>query len=237
MYPSVQAYDRGITIFSPDGRLFQVEYAKEAVKLGALALGIVYRDGVGLIAIKTVASKLVNADSITKIFKIDEHIGSTSAGLVADARRLIDFLRSEAQSHKLFYGEAPTVEYIAREAADVMQYYTQYGGLRPFGVSLLIAGCDDKPKLFEIDPSGALTGFSADAIGSGSKQAMEILEKEYEEKMKEEDALELGLKVIKRVTNQKLSPANIDIGVIRMKNKQFSILSDKDTQKLIDKIQ
>jgi len=235
MYPSVQAYDRGITIFSPDGRLFQVEYAKEAVKLGALALGIVYKDGVGLIAIKTVASKLIDADSITKILKIDEHIGSTSAGLVADARRLIDYLRNEAQTHKLIYDEAPTVEYIAKEAADVMQYFTQYGGLRPFGVSLLIAGCDEKPKLFEIDPSGALTGFNADAIGSGSKQAMELLEKEYEEKMDEDEALTLGLKVIKKVTNQKLSPANIDIGVIRMKNKKFFIVGDKETQKLIDK--
>lgn len=235
MYPSVQAYDRGITIFSPDGRLFQVEYAKEAVKLGALAIGITFKDGVTLIAIKTVSSKLVDADSITKIFKIDEHIGSTSAGLVADARRLIDYLRNEAQTHKLIYDEAPTVDYIAREAADVMQYFTQYGGLRPFGVSLLIAGCDEKPKLFEIDPSGALTGFHADAIGSGSKQAMELLEKEYDEKMNEEKAIILGLSVIKKVTNQKLSPANIDIGVIRMKNKKFFIVSDKETQKLIEK--
>jgi proteasome alpha subunit len=234
MYPSVQAYDRGITIFSPDGRLFQVEYAKEAVKLGALALGVVYKDGVSLIAIKSVNSPLVDADSITKIFKIDEHIGSTSAGLVADARRLIDVLREEAQTHKLIYNEAPTVEYIVKEAGDIMQYFTQYGGLRPFGVSLLIAGCDEKPKLFEIDPSGALTGFYADAIGSGSKQAMEILEKEYKEKMDEEEALTLGLRVIKKVTNQKLSPANIDIGVIRMKNKKFLILGDKETQKLID---
>ncbi|MGB9703163.1 MAG: archaeal proteasome endopeptidase complex subunit alpha [Candidatus Micrarchaeia archaeon] len=236
MYPSVQAYDRGITIFSPDGRLFQVEYAKEAVKLGALALGIVFKDGVTLIAIKSVGSKLIDADSVTKIFKIDSHIGSTSAGLVADARRIIDYLREEAQTHKLIYDEAPTVDYIAREAADVMQYFTQYGGLRPFGVSLLIAGCDEKPKLFEIDPSGALTGYFADAIGANSKQALELLEKEYEQKINEEEAILLGLRVIKKVTNQKLSPANIDIGLIKMKNRLFSIVGDKETQKLIDKV-
>ncbi|MBI2079451.1 archaeal proteasome endopeptidase complex subunit alpha [Candidatus Micrarchaeota archaeon] len=141
---SPQAYDRAITVFSPDGRLFQVEYAKEAVKRGATAIGLVAKDVVALVAYKATHSKLSVPESLRKIFDIDAHIAVTASGLIADARRLVDVARVDAQRHRLTYNEPATIESIARSACDLMQVYTQYGGIRPFGVSLLIAGVDDK---------------------------------------------------------------------------------------------
>ena len=134
MYPSTsQAYDRAITVFSPDGRLFQVEYAKEAVKRGATAIGLVCADGVVLVAYKNAVSNLLVPESMKKVFEIDSHIAATASGLIADARRLVDIARLEAQKHRLGYQEAPSVESIAKELCDLMQIYTQYGGIRPFG--------------------------------------------------------------------------------------------------------
>ena len=178
MYPvSPQAYDRAITVFSPDGRLFQVEYAKEAVKRGATAIGITYKGGVALVSHKIIQSPLVVPKSMKKIFEIDTHIYTTASGLIADARRLIDYARSIASSHRMTYDEPPSVIKIAREISDTLQVYTQYGGIRPFGVSLLIAGVDKEPELYEVEPSGALTGYTAAAIGRGKKVAEELLEK------------------------------------------------------------
>ena len=167
---SPQAYDRAITVFSPDGRLFQVEYAKEAVKRGATAIGITSKEGVALVAFKSIHSKLVVPESLKKVFEVDSHICVTASGLIADARRLVDTARVDAQKHRITYNEPPSVDSIARSACDLMQVYTQYGGIRPFGVSLLIAGVDDQgPKLFEAEPSGAMTAYRADSIGANKK--------------------------------------------------------------------
>src|SRR3989339_1008211 len=149
---SPQAYDRAITVFSPDGRLFQVEYAKEAVKRGATAIGICAKDGVALVAFKSIHSKLVMPESLKKIFDIDSHVVVTASGLIADARRLVDVARVDSQRHRISYNEPPSVEAISRSVCDLMQVYTQYGGVRPFGVSLLIAGVDSVPRLFEAEP-------------------------------------------------------------------------------------
>ena len=159
---SPQAYDRAITVFSPDGRLFQVEYAKEAVKRGATAIGMSGSDSVVLAAYKSTGSKLMVSESLKKVFFVDDHIAVTASGLIADARRLVEVARMESQKHRLTYNENATVESITRNVCDLMQVYTQYGGIRPFGVSLLIAGVDTKPRLYEAEPSGAMTGFYAD---------------------------------------------------------------------------
>ncbi|MCX6777865.1 MAG: archaeal proteasome endopeptidase complex subunit alpha [Candidatus Micrarchaeota archaeon] len=237
MYPvSSQAYDRAITVFSPDGRLFQVEYAKEAVRRGATAVGVVSADGVVLVASKNVGSALLVSESMRKIFKIDEHIAATASGLVADARRLVETARLEAQKHKLAYNEEISVEVVAKELCDLMQLYTQYGGIRPFGVSLLIAGVDSgEPKLFEAEPSGALTGYKADAIGSGKKEADEFFEKEYKPGMLLDDAVILALKAIKKTNENKLTPDNVDIAIITAKEKVFRILERNDASGYISK--
>jgi len=234
MYPPAQqAYDRAITVFSPDGRLFQVEYAKEAVKRGATAIGMVFDGGVLLVAYKNANSKLLVPESMKKVFEIDKHIAATASGLIADARRLVELARMEAQRHKLAYAEPASVEAITKELCDLMQVYTQYGGIRPFGVSLLVAGVDDKPRLYEAEPSGALTGYLADAVGSGKKEVEEFFEKEYKPGMNQEEAIALAMKALKKSADLKVTPETVEIAVATMKTKEFVILSPKEIEKYI----
>ncbi|MEW6329661.1 MAG: archaeal proteasome endopeptidase complex subunit alpha, partial [Candidatus Micrarchaeota archaeon] len=215
MYPvSPQAYDRAITVFSPDGRLFQVEYAKEAVRRGATAVGVVCANGVVLAAYKNIVSELLVSESMRKIFKIDDHMAATASGLVADARRLVDIARLEAQRHRMTYNEPMSVDAVARHLCDLMQIYTQYGGIRPFGVSLLIAGIDTEPRLYEAEPSGALTGYKADAIGAGKKEAEEFFEKEYKEGMSMDDGIGLALRALRKTVEAKPKPEAIDVSTI-----------------------
>ncbi len=237
MYPvSPQAYDRAITVFSPDGRLFQVEYAKEAVRRGATAIGIVCVDSVAVVAHKSIASNLLVGESLKKIFSIDDHMVATASGLVADARRLIDTARLEAQKHRLTYNEAVSVEQIGKQVCDVMQVYTQYGGIRPFGVSLLIAGIDDGgPRLFEAEPSGALTGYKADAIGSGKKEVEEFFEKEYDEKISLDEGISLCLKALKKTGDIKIKPEFLDVSVATVKEKKFRALANEEVARHVSK--
>ncbi len=230
---SPQAYDRAITVFSPDGRLFQVEYAKEAVKRGATAIGVVAKDSVALIAHKSTYSKLIVPDSLRKIFDIDTHVAFTASGLIADARKLVDTGRLEAQKHRLTYNEPPPTETIARNICDLMQVYTQYGGIRPFGVSLLIAGYDSQPRLYEAEPSGAMTGFKADSIGSGKKEVDEILEHGYKDNMPLDDAIALALNALKKTSEEKLQPENVEISYVEGKNRKFTGLSEKEIAKYL----
>lgn len=231
---SPQAYDRAITVFSPDGRLFQVEYAKEAVKRGATAIGIVAKDGVAIIAYKSTHSKLTVPESLKKIFELDSHIVVTASGLIADARRLVDGARVDAQRHRITYNEAPSVESISKGVCDLMQVYTQYGGIRPFGVSLLIAGVDESgPKLYEAEPSGAMTGYYADAIGSGKKEADEYLEKNYKESMTLDDAFEVGINALKKTAEAKLTVDSVEVSYVDVKTKKVKYLTEKEVAKYL----
>ncbi|AEA47059.1 archaeal proteasome endopeptidase complex subunit alpha [Archaeoglobus veneficus] len=225
MHLPQMGYDRAITVFSPDGRLFQVEYAREAVKRGATAIGIKTKEGVLLLADRRVASKLLEITTIEKIYKIDEHICAATSGLVADARVLIDRARIEAQINKLTYDEPISVKELARRICDFKQQYTQYGGVRPFGVSLLIAGVDETPKLYETDPSGALLEYKATSIGAGRNIVVEYLEKEYKEDMALEDAIILAMVAMGKAIESELTPEGVEMGIVGLdrKFKQYSI--------------
>ncbi len=232
MQSAQMAYDRAITVFSPDGRLFQVEYAREAVKRGTTAIGIVFKNGVLLLADKRIKSPLIEESSIEKIFVIDEHIGAATSGLIGDARILIDHARVQAQSEKLTYGQNVTVESLVKKVCDLLQQYTQYGGVRPFGASLLIGGIDETgPKLFETDPSGLSTGYKADAIGSGREQAVDILEKEYKEGMSLQEAANLALKALKAGLEQGQSLGTISAGYI-IQGEKFKIMPQEELKNL-----
>jgi proteasome alpha subunit len=234
MQSAQMAYDRAITVFSPDGRLFQVEYAREAVKRGTTAVGVVYKTGVILLADKRIKSPLIEESSIEKIFVIDEQIGAATSGLIGDARILIDHARVQAQSEKLTYGQNVTVEALVKKVCDLLQQYTQYGGVRPFGASLLIGGIDDTgPHLFETDPSGLSTGYKADAIGAGRDQAIEILEKEYKEGMNLQEAASLALKALKAGLEQGQSLGTISAGYINQGEK-FKIMSQEELKRLFN---
>ncbi|MEM2909094.1 MAG: archaeal proteasome endopeptidase complex subunit alpha [Candidatus Bilamarchaeaceae archaeon] len=225
---SPQAYDRAITVFSPDGRLFQVEYAKEAVKRGATAIGICSRESIVFVASKTIHSKLVVPESLRKIFEIDEHIAVTASGLIADARRLVETARIDAQRHRISYNEPAPVETVARSVCDLMQIYTQYGGIRPFGVSLLIGGVDTRPRLYEAEPSGAMTAFYADSIGSAKKEVDEFLEKKYKENIDTSDAIKLGIEALKKTQEEETTSENLEVSYIPMDVKKYTSLSDKE---------
>lgn len=227
------AYDRGITVFSPDGRLFQVEYAREAVKKGTTTIGLKYKGGVALIVDKKVSSKLVEPASIEKIYDIDEHIGCATSGLVADARILVEEARKSAQVHKITYGENISVEMLVKKICDYKQNYTQYGGARPFGTAMLMAGIDDMGiSLFETDPSGALVSYRATCIGSGRPAVMDILEKEYEDGMDFEGALKLALKALGSAMEEKPVAANVEVGIVET-GKKFRRLTEEEIAELL----
>ncbi len=215
-------YDRAITVFSPDGRLFQVEYAREAVKRGTTSVGIKASDGVVLLVDKRIASRLLEPQSTEKIFQIDDHIGAVTSGLVADARALVDRARVDAQVNRVVYNEPIGVEVLAKKICDHKQTFTQYGGVRPYGTALLIGGVDDEgPRLFETDPSGALLMVKATGIGSGRNAVMEVLEEKYDEKANIEKAIDLGLEALHKATEGKLTVDTVEIAVVDASDYKF----------------
>ncbi len=226
MYPGGQlAYDRAITVFSPDGRIFQVEYAREAVKRGTTAVGIIYKDGVLLAVDKSVDYPLLVQDSIEKIYQIDEHIGAASSGLIADARRMVEEARLEAQKNAIAYDEQISVSELTRRISNTSQVYTQFGGVRPFGCALLIAGVNgDGKQLYETDPSGAYTQYLATAIGSGKKEVEKFFEKSYKQNMPRNEAVRLAISALRQVSQGKFDIKNVNVAIVDATDKKFKML-------------
>jgi len=232
--PTVMGYDRSTAMFSPDGRLFQVEYAFEAVRRGWTAIGVRVKAGVVLVAEKRRTAPLADMEQMEKIMRVDEHIGASSVGLGGDGRILIDHARLVAIRYRLLYGERITVEYLTRQICDVMQNYTQFGGVRPFGVAIILGGVDDMgPALFVAEPSGQYFGYKAVALGSGSGQAYDVLEREYREDLSIDEAIKLALRALKRSTEEKLQAELIEVGVIDVETRKFRKLSREEREKLI----
>jgi len=230
------AYDRAITVFSPDGRLFQVEYAREAVKRGTTTVGVKFKDGVVLIVDKRLSSKLIEPGSIEKIFKIDSHIGCATSGLVADARALVDRARIECQVNAFNYGEDLALESLVKKICDFKQSYTQYGGVRPFGTAMLIAGIDAAgPHLYETDPSGAMMAYKAGGIGAGRNEVMEVFEKDFKENMTQTQAISLGLKALSAANENNLKSDIIEIAIINPE-KEFHTMNSDEVGKAVKKI-
>ncbi len=226
-----QAYDRGITIFSPDGRLYQVEYAREAVKRGTASIGVRTTDGVVLAVDKRVRSPLMERDSVEKIHKADDHVGIASAGHVADARQLIDFARRRAQINELRYGEPIGVETLTKEVTDYIQQYTQVGGARPFGVALIIAGiADGEPRLYETDPSGTPYEWKALAVGADRGDIRDYLEENYGEEMALDDGVRLALEALASVNDGELSPEGIGLATISVEDELYHYLGEDEKE-------
>jgi proteasome alpha subunit len=230
-----QAYDRGITIFSPDGRLYQVEYAREAVKRGTASIGVKTDDGVVFAVDKRFRSPLMERESVEKMHKADDHIGIASAGHVADARQLIDFARRQAQVEQLRYGEPIGVETITKEITDHIQQYTQVGGARPFGVALIIGGIEDgEPRLFETDPSGTSSEWQALAIGSGRSEMIEYLEENYQESMDLQGGIGLALETLAESVDGGLTPEGIGVATIDVETERFEELPNDEIDAYLD---
>ncbi|KAI8465101.1 MAG: nucleophile aminohydrolase [Monoraphidium minutum] len=223
MFLTRSEYDRGVNTFSPEGRLFQVEYAIEAIKLGSTAIGVATSEGVVLAVEKRVTSPLLEPSSIQKVAEIDEHIGCAMSGLTADAKTLIDHARAETQSHRFSYNEPMPLESCTQSLCDLALQFGEDddegggGGMsRPFGVALLIAGWDAAkgPVLYHTDPSGTYVKYRCMAIGSGSEGALSALQEHFRPEMTLAEAEVLALSTLKQVMEEKVTPTNVDIAKV-----------------------
>eukprot|EP00873_Tetraselmis_striata_P023298 jgi/Tetstr1/443562/TSEL_031563.t1 len=220
MFLTRSEYDRGVNTFSPEGRLFQVEYAIEAIKLGSTAVGVWTSDGVVLAVEKRITSPLLEPSSIEKVMEIDSHIGCAMSGLTADARTLIDHARVETQQHRFSYNEPMPVESCTQSLCDLALRFGEdgeEGGMsRPFGVALLVAGFDEDngPVLYHTDPSGTFVKYDAKAIGSGSEGAQTALQENFRKDLSLAEAEVLALSTLKQVMEEKVTPTNVDIAKV-----------------------
>jgi len=228
-------YDRAITIFSPEGRILQVEYARQAVKSGSTALGFAAKDGIVIIADKRVHNKLVVDRSVEKIFIIDDHIIATFSGFIPDGRVLLDEARLIAQEYKLTYGVPIDVGTLVREISNIKQKYTQFGGLRPFGVSLIIGGIDEdgEIKLFMTDPSGLQTQYYAVVIGEGENKITPKLEETYNPDMTVSEVIKYGLDLLKEYLKEDFNINRINAAYIKKKDRKPVFIEGESLKKYI----
>ena len=223
-------YDRSITMFSPDGRLLQVEYAKKTVKQGSTAIGLACKDGVVLVADKRVTSKLLVAEAIEKMFKIDDHIAVTAAGIISDARVLVDRAQLKAQQHSVTYDSKIDVLSIVKDMCDLKQICTQSAGLRPFGVSLLVAGVEEDGiiKLFLTEPYGLYFQYSAAVIGEGESEIEPVLQKKYKPNMSVDEGIKFGLGLMKDFLKAEFNFERVDVVYVSNKDKRYTKLSNDE---------
>jgi proteasome alpha subunit len=229
-----RAYDRAITIFSPEGRLYQVEYALELVKRGAPIVGISSKEGVVLAANVTPESRLEDAKYFHKIYQLDEHVGAAIAGLMSDARVLISQSRVYCQSNRLLYDEPVDIETLTRRIGDQSQVYTQHAGVRPFGVSMIIAGVDKTgSKVFSADPSGSYRGYRATAVGRKSEEASKVLEEGYREDLTMDQAVKLAVNAVKIASDEKVDSKILKVAIIPTKTRTFRRLSEEEVERYL----
>jgi proteasome alpha subunit len=224
------AYDRAITVFSPDGRLFQVEYAMELVNRGATIISLQCEEGI-VIGSEENIEALEEAEYSWKIFRVDEHIGAAIVGLSSDARILIDQARIYAQSNKLTYDEPIDVEVVTKRICDIQQMYTQHAGVRPFGVSIIFAGVDKTGNhVFGTHPSGTYRGYKATALGAGRETVLAILKEEYKENVTLEATTKLAIKCLAKALEARQLPARIKIAVIPATTRKMEMLKDETVE-------
>jgi len=227
MLPAQQGYDRAITVFSPDGRLYQVEYAIETVRRGTIAVGVKCKDGI-VIAAEEKPRKLQILKTAQKIFQIDDHVGVAAAGYIPDARSQVDNARYFSQSNKMIYDEPVEVETIAKHLADQCQQYTQYAGVRPYGVALILGGVvNNTPQLYLTDPSGTYISYDAIAIGSGSDQVTDFLEKTYKDDLSLDEASALAAAGIYLSSEDKEGTSHIRMSHIKTDSGLYELVSDE----------
>jgi proteasome alpha subunit len=225
------AYDRAITVFSPDGRLFQVEYALETVNRGATIIGIACSEGAVLGAEEKLETKLQDPDFTLKLFEVDEHLGAAVVGLSSDARILLDQARVYAQSNRLMYDEPIDVEALTKRVGDIKQLYTQHAGVRPFGVSIIFGGVDKTGnKIFATHPSGSYRGFKATSVGIGRETVENVLKDEYKEEMGLDDAIKLAIKCLLKSFETRGEQPRVKIVVIPSATKKIRTLTDQEIE-------
>jgi len=227
MQHQMMGYDRAATMFSPDGHILQVEYAEKTVRLGSASIGMVCSDGVIIVADKRVKDSLIIPDSANKVYEIDEHVAGSAAGILSDARILIERAQLVSQQHRVTYDTPIDVESVIKEIANVMQAFTQYPGARPFGVSVLVAGINNKSKLFMCDVTGNYLSYKAIAIGENDEKIKEMLRKQYKDNITIEEGIKLSLKIFKDILGKEFNVDRFDVGFVDSSKKLKRISGDK----------
>jgi proteasome alpha subunit len=230
-------YDRALTVFSPEGRLYQVEYALEAVRRGTLAVAVKSKEDVVLAAQIKIPTKLMDPDSIDKIFQIDKHIGVAISGLHADSRQLVDYSRVQAQSYRLTYNQPVLLRMLCKEVADHKQMYTQYGGIRPYGCALFFIGIDDQgTQVYTTSPSGIYRSYKAYALGNGEATAREYIRNNYNPDSDFEEIVKLALNALKEAIDEEITPETVRLAYIKGKDKTFRRASKEEVGNYIDQL-
>ncbi|CAD8113084.1 unnamed protein product [Paramecium primaurelia] len=243
MFQNKTDYDRGVNTFSPEGRLFQVEYALQAIKLGASALAIKVNEGVVLAGERKLNSTLLEPKSIEKIYEIDTHVACTASGFIPDARTLVEHARVESQNHKFNYGESINVRALTQIVCDLALDFGESDSKnktrmsRPYGVALLIAGVSDQgPQIYQTDPTGTMIEYQAKGIGAADEGIQSILKEQYKQDLTLEQAERLAILCLKNVMEEKINNKNVELAVITTVEKRFTQRTPEQIQNLIDKV-
>lgn len=232
----LMGYDRAITMFSPDGRLLQVEYAKKTVKQGSTAIGLTAKDGVVLVTDKRIVDKLIVPESIEKVFQIDEHICATASGILSDARVLIERSQLKAQQHRVAYGTPIDALSIVKDICNLKQICTQSGGLRPFGVSILVAAVDKAgPRVFETNPTGIFFQYKATSIGEAESEVDQILHKEYRSDLDIKGCIRLALSALYQSLKD-FDLRRVDAAYIDTTHRQFTKVPVEEMEQMFNEV-
>ena len=233
MQHQAMGYDRTATMFSPDGHLLQVEYAEKTVRLGSASIGMVCSDGVFILADKRIEDILIVKESASKIYEIDSHIAASVAGIVSDARVLIERAQLLAQQHRITYDSPIETESIVKEIANMKQQFTQYGGARPFGVSMMTIGINGKKtELFVSDITGNYFSYHSNAIGENDDKIKEKLREKYKHNLKIKEGLKLALEIFKEIKGNKFSLSKFELAYISTENQKIKRLEGEEISKL-----
>jgi len=233
MQHQMMGYDRAATMFSPEGHILQVEYAEKTVRLGSASIGMICKDGVIIVADKRVKDKLIVPESANKIYEIDEHIASSAAGILSDARILVERAQLTAQQHRVTYDSPIDMESLIKDIANIMQAFTQYPGARPFGVSVMMAGVNSEPGLFVSEVTGNYIAYKSTAIGENDERLKEELRKKYKEEISIEEGIKLSLKIFKDVLGKNFDIERFDVGYIEKKDKKLKRMTGDQLKKYI----
>ena len=234
MQHQAMGYDRAATMFSPDGHLLQVEYAEKTVRLGSASVGLACKDGVVIIADRRIRDKLIAPESANKIYEIDEHIVATAAGILADARILVDQAQVLAQQNRVTYGTPIDPLSIIRMIADRKQMFTQYGGARPFGVAFLVGGVNKgAAHLYTSDVTGNFNAFKANAIGENDEKIKEILRRDFKEEMSVDEGIKFVLKIFKDILEKNFDINRFDVGYVKIGEEKLVRLHGDDLRKYV----
>ena len=221
-------YDRTATMFSPEGHLLQVEYAEKTVRLGSSSIGMVCSDGVFILADKRNEDTLVVPSSAQKVYEIDTHIIGSVAGIISDARVLIDKAQVLAQQHRVTYDSPIEPEIVIKEISNTKQQFTQYGGARPFGVSVMIAGLqDNRGRLYTSDITGNYYEYFSNAIGEDDSKIKEILREKYKKDLTLKKGIEIAIEAMKKTKGDKFKIERLELGYLENNREEIKRLEGK----------